>query len=293
MNEQNGKALAVAPQNGRREQSLALPAPGGVDVLTLADHFVKSGFFQDSRDVSKAVVKILYGQEHGIGPVSSMMNVHVIQGKPSMSATMIAAVINRSGRYSYRVKALDAKRCVIAFFEGTEHLGDSEFTMQDAATAGLMSNPTWGKYPKAMLFSRAMSAGARIFCPGVFTGSIYTPEEMGAETDEEGRPLTVDVAPVASPPEVAAERQHEATEDPDRAERADLRRKASDHLKALGVEATVQTELSRILLGGRKTASAPIEDLRQWHAEVLAFETADQVRRYVSNHLDAEMAKEG
>lgn len=288
MNSNDGRALTVARGAAQAPAMLSAPA-GGVDVLTLAEHFVKSGFFQDSRDVSKAVVKILFGAEHGIGPVSSMMNVHVIQGKPSMSATMIAAVISGSGRYSYRVKALDAKRCLIAFFEGQEHLGDSEFTMQEAETAQLMSNPTWQRYPKAMLFSRAMSAGARMYTPGVFTGSIYTPEELGAEIDQEGRPLLVDVTPAAPPPAV----EQEAAEVAEQAERGALRREGADHLKALGVEATVQKELSDILLSGGKTATAPMEALRQWHAEVLAFGDAEEVRAYVNRVLDERAANEG
>jgi hypothetical protein len=38
-----------------------------------------------------------------------------------------------------------------------------------------------------MLFARAITRGARRFAPGIFGGSpIYTPEELGAEVNEDG-----------------------------------------------------------------------------------------------------------
>jgi hypothetical protein len=38
-----------------------------------------------------------------------------------------------------------------------------------------------------MLFARAISRGARRFAPGIFGGApVYTPDEMGVDTDEEG-----------------------------------------------------------------------------------------------------------
>ena len=45
----------------------------------------------------------------------------------------------------------------------------------------------WRKYPSDMLFARAISRGARRFAPGIFGGSpVYTPDEMGVDTNEEG-----------------------------------------------------------------------------------------------------------
>jgi hypothetical protein len=36
-----------------------------------------------------------------------------------------------------------------------------------------------------MLFARAMSNGARWYCPDVFAGPAYTPDELGADVDGE------------------------------------------------------------------------------------------------------------
>ena len=38
----------------------------------------------------------------------------------------------------------------------------------------------WEKYPRNMVFARALTNGARWYCPDVFNGPIYTPDELGA-----------------------------------------------------------------------------------------------------------------
>jgi hypothetical protein len=54
----------------------------------------------------------------------------------------------------------------------------------------------WKKYTRNMLFSRAMSNGCRWYCAGVFgVGTVYTPEELGADVDADGDPVAA-VAPV-------------------------------------------------------------------------------------------------
>ncbi len=71
--------------------------------------FVKSGFFQDTRDLSQAIVKILAGREFGFGPFSSMTGVYIIQGRPYLAANLMAAAVKRSGRYDYRVREMAGK----------------------------------------------------------------------------------------------------------------------------------------------------------------------------------------
>lgn len=171
-----------------------VPRTGDMDVLTLADHFIRSGFFKDVTDVSRAVVKIMYGAELGIGPVTAMTAINVIQGKPAPSAGLMASLIKRSGRYNYRVTEHTAEKCAIEFYEDGQPCGVSEFTIAEAKTAGLPGkNPTWGNYPKALLFARALSQGARWYCADVFGTSVYTPEELGEGevVEHAGRPVNI------------------------------------------------------------------------------------------------------
>lgn len=145
-----------------------------------------SGFFQDSRGAAQAAVKVMAGAELGFGPVASMTGVNIIKGRVTLSANLMAAAIKRHPNYTYRVKEHTAERCAIDFIEHGVLIGESTFSMEDAKLAGLASGENYRKYPKNMLFSRALSNGAKWYCPDVFGGApIYTPDELGAEVDGE------------------------------------------------------------------------------------------------------------
>jgi hypothetical protein len=170
----------------------------------LGQIFVKSGFFADAKDESQAIVKILAGREAGLQPIESMTGIHIIKGKISFGANMMAAAVKKSGRYDYRVMKHDAKECTIDFFElidgKKEKIGTSSFTIEEAKQIGLTANTTWKNYPKAMLFARALSAGVRYYCPDVFGHSpVYVPEELGARVDGDGEPI--DITPKEPKPE--------------------------------------------------------------------------------------------
>lgn len=188
----------------------ALARPGGHDLTlaetaTLAETFVRSGFFKDSRDAAQAVVKIVAGRELGFAPMASMTGIHVVDGKVTLSANLMAAAIKRSGKYNYRVIEHTADVCRIAFFENGEQVGESSFSTKDAAAAGVNNKQVWKAYGRNMLFARALSNGARWYCPDVFGGPLYTPEELGAEVNGDGEvvdhvALPAPAAPPSAPP---------------------------------------------------------------------------------------------
>lgn len=159
------------------------------DTMTIADAFVQSGFFTDAKHQSQAIVKILAGQELGFGPMASMTGIHIVQGKPTISATLMAAALKNTGRYNYRIEKMTDEECWINFMELVdgkwEKIGVSTFSMEDAKQAGLLGNPTWKKYARNMLFARAMSNGVRWYAPDIFGAPLYTPDELGAEVDGE------------------------------------------------------------------------------------------------------------
>ena len=149
--------------------------------MQLGGVLARSGYFSDAKGEAQAVVKVLLGRELGIPPVQSMLGINVIQGKPAIGAGLIATLVKRSGRYDYRVRRRDDTGCEIEFFEKGESIGVSSFTHEDAKRADLAGKDNWRKYPKSMYFARAMTDGARTYCPDVFGAPIYTPEELGAE----------------------------------------------------------------------------------------------------------------
>lgn len=158
------------------------------DLENVAKAMVSSGYFTDSTKISQAIVKIMAGREIGIGPFGSMNGIHIIQGKPAFGANIMAGKVKSSGRYNYRVTEMTDAVCTIEFLElfnsQWSTIGTSTFTTADAKKAGTKN---LDKYPRNMLFARAMSNGVRWYCPDVMNGSVvYTPEELGADVDQDG-----------------------------------------------------------------------------------------------------------
>ncbi len=171
----------------------------------IANVFKASGLFPDLKSEAQAFVKVIAGRELGIGPMAAMQGLFVIEGKVTFSANLLAAQVKQSPTYDYLVREHGAAGCRIDFLQNGEVIGTSEFTMEDATRAGVAGKSNWKRYPKAMMFARALSQGVRWYCPDVTAGSpAYVPEELGAETTAEGEPITAEVVPA---PELAASRE--------------------------------------------------------------------------------------
>lgn len=170
------------------------------DTLELGKVLAQSGFFEDSRQASQAVVKVLAGREIGIGPIASMTGIHIIKGKPAVGAGIIASAIKRSGRYNYRIRKHDTTVCEIEFFERNgdkwEPVGISTFTADDARKAGTQN---MDKFARNMLFARCISNGAKWYTPDIFGGPVYTPEELGAPVNGEGEVIEGSARLVSTP----------------------------------------------------------------------------------------------
>lgn len=151
------------------------------EALSLGETFAKSGMFPDIKTAQQAVVKILAGQEIGIPPFAAMSGIHIISGKPTIGAGLMAATVKGSGKYDFRVVEQTDQICTIDFFQGKEKIGTSTFTIQDAKKAGTKNLE---KFPKNMLFARAMSNGVKWFTPDIFSGPVYVPEEMENITED-------------------------------------------------------------------------------------------------------------
>lgn len=164
------------------------------DLQDIAQVFVKSGFFADTADLAKTQVKIMAGREIGLEPFASMSGIHVIKGKVTYGANVMAAKVKGSGRYDYRVREMTDKACRIMFMQFVsgkwEEVGLSEFTIEDARKAGTQNTD---RFPRNMLFARAISNGVKWFCPDVTSGvTMYAPEEFGAVVDDSGKVVEVD-----------------------------------------------------------------------------------------------------
>lgn len=151
------------------------------DLARMSDAFMKSGMFPDIKSAAMAMVKIQAGLEVGIKPFAAMTGIHIIQGKPTIGAGIIASRIKASGKYDYKVVEMTDDNCSIDFYEGKDKLGNSSFSIAEAKKAGTKN---LDKFPKNMLFARAISNGVKWYCPDVFDGPVYVPEEMVQVTED-------------------------------------------------------------------------------------------------------------
>lgn len=142
---------------------------------------------KDLRNNPAAIMAcLLYGREQGIGPMTSLQEISMIDGRPSMSAALMLAKIRAAGHeVSGSVSAQGAKAVGRRSDTGTEM--EYEFTMEMAARAGLAGKTGWQKYPEAMCWARCVSQLARFLFSDVFIGAPYTKEELGADVDAEGQ----------------------------------------------------------------------------------------------------------
>lgn len=162
------------------------------DTMTLGRVLATSGRFSDTTNTEQAVVKVLAGQELGFGPIASMVGINIIQGRVSVSANLMAQAVKRSTKYDYRIAEMTSERCEIVFYEGGQEIGRSMFDKADAQKAGTKN---MSKFPRNMLFARAMSNGVKWYCPDVFQTGVYTPEELGVEVDGDGEIINITPEP--------------------------------------------------------------------------------------------------
>jgi hypothetical protein len=156
---------------------------------------VKSGLLPSAiKTAEQAIAIALKGRELGIPVMQAFAHIHIIQGKPTISAELMLSLIFRNcpGAVVDYVET-DDLRCVIQAKRPNGSAVRFSFSMEDAKKAGLLSKDSWSKYPGAMLRARAIAIMARALFPDAINGCSYTPEELGADLDDDG--CVIDVVP--------------------------------------------------------------------------------------------------
>jgi len=167
------------------------------DAQQMAVELVRSGLLPNGIKSPQAALAIMItGRELGLTAMQALRGIHVIEGKPTISADMMLALVRRSGECQWwRTVESTAERCTMS----TLRRGETEpttvtWTMADAQRAGLGGRGPWRAYPSAMLRARAKADLARLVYPDVVLG-VYAREELA----EEREPVTIDATLVAEP----------------------------------------------------------------------------------------------
>ncbi len=197
------------------------------DAFRLAKALALSGLFPDARKAEQALAKILVGREMGLGAVQSMTGIYIVEGKPMVAAVTLGSFVRGIPDYDYRVLSHSDQECSIQFGRGEAPgrdaegewlpwptaLGTSSFSMVDAEKAGLVKDKSgWAKYPRNMLFARAMSNGVKWYCPDATHGiPVYYEGEIEHRSIDGAPPGSGSTeTPSISLPDVLAEIDDEA-----------------------------------------------------------------------------------
>ena len=122
------------------------------------------------RRPASVAAAILTGREMGLGPMAALRGIDVIEGKPRVTAEMLAARILAAGHRIEWGETTDT-RATVRIVRG-DGLSEAEatWTKADAERAALWGKGAWGKYPRHMLRHRALTEAAGMACPDVALG---------------------------------------------------------------------------------------------------------------------------
>ncbi len=185
---QENQLPEITKQNGRQmyqEAKVGAIIPQNVaEVVTLAKALHESGLFPNIKNAAQAVAMIIAGAEMGMPPMASLNGFHIVQGKIMTHYSTIGAGVRRAG-YNYRVVTQTDILCELMFIDrdGSD-MGLSKWDAEDAKRA---STQNMGKFPRTMLFARAMSNGARQYTPEAFNGLIVYEHGERFEIEAEAR----------------------------------------------------------------------------------------------------------
>lgn len=168
---------------------------------------------------------LMTGRDLGISLTTALREVHIIEGRPTVSPKLKSALVKSSGLgrvYAHQPprRRVDpetgeervvlcpcgddapANDAEVATWHAERHdepgfIHSSTFTTADAEAAKLAHKSNWQAYAARMLSWRSRGYLLDDVFPEVATG-IYSPDEMGAITNADGEPI--EVSAVEAPP---------------------------------------------------------------------------------------------
>lgn len=168
-----GRLPALGP--GRPQAAMGLLP----QLVSLAERIADTEFVpKELRRRPEAIIAaLLAGAERGFAPMESLRSVHVIEGRPTLSAEAMRALVLSRGHSIKIVKAGLEEAELIGRRRGDEEWSEPfAWTMEDARRAGLAGKDVWKRYPRAMLLARASTELCRAVFPDVVAGLMSAEE---------------------------------------------------------------------------------------------------------------------
>lgn len=218
--------------------SSALNFTGGSlkDLTIAAEMMIEGGFLPVAyTEPAQVIAAARMSNELGFSPLVGINNINVIQGKPTLSAAGMGALVRRAG-WAYELiqhpdpdngwvakikftnlKAYDKWEARLDYVSGLpiesqamyasnlstlEHAAYQvhEYSWARAEAAGYTKKPNWTKLPAEMIISRCLTSGARLVAQDALLGMYET-----TEIADNAAPGTIDIEAVQADIEKAFE----------------------------------------------------------------------------------------
>jgi hypothetical protein len=169
--------MSLVPMNGDYERQLEPQSMN--QAVQLAQLLFKARLFGAYGTPEAVLSTVLSGRELGLSAMASLRAFHIVEGKPTMAADALRALVLKSGKAkSFRCTERTATAATFSTQRQDEEPMTLRYTIEEAQAAGLVKNGSgWTKNPADMLVARASSKLARLVYPDVVAG-LYAPEEF-------------------------------------------------------------------------------------------------------------------
>lgn len=169
--------MSLVPMNGDYERQLEPQSMN--QAVQLAQLLFKARLFGAYGTPEAVLSTVLSGRELGLSAMASLRAFHIVEGKPTMAADALRALVLKSGKAkSFRCTERTAQAATFSTQRQDEEPMTLRYTIEEAQAAGLVKNGSgWTKNPADMLVARASSKLARLVYPDVVAG-LYSPEEL-------------------------------------------------------------------------------------------------------------------
>lgn len=193
-------ALARAENNVIKMARYALEPRSYAEARIAAEDAAESRLYKGIENAAQALQVIMKGRKYGLTVSDSLQMIHMIEGKPSMSAQLIIGLVMSSG-YAEYIDFTDATetsatwetkrrggRQPMKWTFTTDNarralLGGAKVDKATGAYSDFDPSSNWSKHPKVMCLWRA----GVFLCRAVYTdivGGLYMPDEVGGAEPE-------------------------------------------------------------------------------------------------------------
>lgn len=145
---------------------------------------------------ANAFVAAETGAALGLEPLQALASIAVINGRATLSADLMAAVIRRAG-HTLRIVENSPESVTAILIRADDKTFKFEVTWDKdkAVKAGLWGQRgPWSQYPAQMLRARAITEVARQGASEVLMGMIYSPEDFNATITDIGEVIETPIA---------------------------------------------------------------------------------------------------